>query len=322
MVIPFKKIQSNEKGPDNRDIPIQNMIRLFTDLNPSKAQTILLVLASQGIPARIEPHVPGQGPGIDLYTDTARVSEAIFHLSLYALENQAKTDLETDPLVRTSSFLSPPAFVIMVLITAVHILSQVFNMHHHLILEFGSSALYIFQGESFRAVTALFIHADGRHLLGNLAGLLIFGAPLISLSGYGTGPFLLVLAGTWGNLINAFYQGDARLSIGASTAIMGAAGSLAAFQITRKRPHNTKGLGYRIWNRMIPFFACATLVAMFSHGTNTDVSAHVFGFLAGLFWGIPFFPLHRTLDQRIVEPVSLAVCAYILVLALATGILS
>jgi len=119
--------------------------------------------------------------------------------------------------------------------------------------------------------------------------MLIFGAPVITLSGFGVGPFMLLVAGTLGNLINAHLYKTAHLSIGASTAIMGAAGLLVAFQITQKAKP------FRL-NNLMPIFAGVVLIAMFSQGENTDVWAHVFGFFSGLGSGIIFFPLNRMLQ--------------------------
>jgi membrane associated rhomboid family serine protease len=185
-----------------------------------------------------------------------------------------------------------------------------------MIFKFGASSLYIGQGETFRAITALFLHSDGQHVLGNLAGILIFGAPLISLTGYGTGPFLLLCAGASGNLVNAYFRQTALLSIGASTAVMGAAGALAAYQmLNSSRPFQL--------NRLIPLAAGATLVGLFSQGENTDVSAHVFGFMAGSVWGGLFFPLSKVLRQTIIpekiEPVVLCLVFFIVGSAIWAG---
>ncbi|MBU2627915.1 MAG: rhomboid family intramembrane serine protease, partial [Proteobacteria bacterium] len=120
----------------------------------------------------------------------------------------------------------------------------------------------------------------------------------ITLSGFGTGPFMLLLAGTLGNLMNACLYKTAHLSIGASTAIMGAAGLLVAYQITR----NDKP--FRL-NTLMPLFAGAVLVAMLSQGDRTDVWAHVFGFLSGLFTGIIFFPLNRLIQFAQKDPLAL-----------------
>ena len=181
----------------------------------------------------------------------------------------------------------------MGLLWIIHAACIHYQVHETMILKYGSSALFILQGETYRAVTALFLHSDARHLAGNMAGMLIFGAPFISLSGFGLGPFMLLVAGTLGNLFNAIFYQSAHLSIGASTAIMAAAGLLVAFQVIQK------GKQLRL-NSLMPIFAGAVLMAMFSQGERTDVWAHIFGFLSGFGSGIIFFPLNRifTFSQK------------------------
>ena len=87
---------------------------------------------------------------------------------------------------------------------------------------------------------------------------------------------------------------------------MGAAGLLAAFQITQnKRPATL--------NNIMPVFAGALLVAMFSHGENTDVWAHIFGFFSGLGSGIIFFPLNRFIKSYMKNPIALIITVFILI---------
>ena len=213
-----------------------------------------------------------------------------------------KQQLQEIPI---SSFKSYTAFFIMGLLWFIHMSCLHYHIHEDMILKYGASALFILQGETYRAITALFLHSDARHLIGNMAGMLIFGAPLITLSGFGVGPFMLLVAGTLGNLINAHLYKTAHLSIGASTAIMGAAGLLVAFQITNKdRPIHL--------NNLMPIFAGAVLVGMLSQGENTDVWAHIFGFLCGLGSGVIFFPLNRTIQSPQKDPIALIITILII----------
>ncbi len=308
------------------------MESIFKDLPGEKADLILLILASQGIEARginsrdikskhMESWVgknknqpePAPLDRFDIMVHQEKSKAALESVDQYFKENKSFRLLAKLQEFEISSFISPAAFIIMALILSIHLLCLEFNIHREIILKFGASALFIGQGETFRAVTALFLHSNGQHLLGNMAGILLFGAPLISLSGYGTGPFLLLCAGTGGNLVNAYFHNNAQLSIGASTAIMGAAGALAAYQVTRKN----RALGA---SPMIPLIAGATLVGLFSHGENTDISAHFFGFVSGFFTGILFFPFQRTFVHRLAEPAALVIVLLILGSAVWTGL--
>lgn len=86
-------------------------------------------------------------------------------------------------------------------------------------------------------------------------------------------------AGIFGNLVNAWLHPASHTSIGASTAVFGAVGILAAITMTRYRHHRRR-------RRMIPFAAALALLAeLGTAGEHTDLGAHLFGFLSGLLLG-------------------------------------
>jgi len=283
----------------------RNLEKLLTTLSAKKADLIILILTSQNIETRVE----RKNKSFDILVNHADMKKSLMMIEIYYKENKffrLKQQLQQIPM---SSFKSYTAFSIMGLLWLIHALCLHYHIHEHMILKYGASALFILQGETYRAITALFLHADARHLAGNMAGMLIFGAPVITLSGFGTGSFMLLFAGTLGNLINAHLHKTAHLSIGASTAIMGAAGLLVAFQMTQKaKPFR--------FNTLMPIFAGTVLIAMFSQGENTDVMAHVFGFFSGLGSGIIFFPLNRTLQFPKKDLIALFITIFIIALAI------
>lgn len=290
--------------PQNQD----KLKRIFAGRSGESADLILLILASQNIFARKSFGTRG----IDILTSPEQAAEARFHVAAYFRENRTSRNLLPALPAGPSGFATPAAFVIMGLLAAIHMGIDMSGTRWDHILAYGASSMFIRQGETFRAVTALFLHSDTAHLLGNLAGILLFAGPVIRLSGYGTGPFFLLFAGTCGNLINAGFHGNALLSIGASTAVMAAAGGLSAFQMMLKGPMRKR-------DRILPLIAGATLMAFLSHGENTDVWAHVFGFFCGLFAGVFFFPLVSTCRHPAREPAALVVTLVILAGALAAG---
>jgi len=271
-----------------------NMEKLFTGLTDKNTDLIILILTSQNIETRVEQ----EHHSFDILVNEADIDNARIMVETYYTENKffrIKQHLQQIPI---SSFKSSSAFVIMGLLWLLHAACIHYQVHEAMILKFGASALFILQGETYRAVTALFLHSDARHLAGNMVGILIFGAPFISLAGFGVGPFMLLFAGTLGNLFNAHLYKTAHLSIGASTAVMAAAGFLVAFQVMQKK----KPLRL---NNLMPVFAGALIVGMLSQGERTDVMAHVFGFLSGLGSGIIFFPLNQTLRFSQKDPLAL-----------------
>jgi len=145
-----------------------------------------------------------------------------------------------------------------------------------------SQAALVLEGEWWRLVTALTLHADLPHVLGNT---LFGGFFLAVLSGrLGTGVALLcfVVTGTLGNLANAFYYGSAHSSIGASTGVFGLVGVLAGLAAWQRHRHAAPNRG--AW---VAFAAGLGIVAMLgSGGPGVDFSAHLFGLAAGGLTGI------------------------------------
>jgi membrane associated rhomboid family serine protease len=145
--------------------------------------------------------------------------------------------------------------------------------------------------EPWRMVTALTLHADAKHILGNLIAGSIFGAALSRRLGPGAALFAMVIAGFAGNAANAVYHyAEGHYSIGASTAVFAAVGVLATVQFVmdRDRPKHRKRRVVEILGPIIG--GLALLGALGSgggvHGGKTDLWAHLFGFLAGAAVGL------------------------------------
>ena len=251
-----------------------NMKKYFTDLKRKEADIVLLVLESQGIDTD--------------YTKTTNSFDIIIHdkdkktaaliLDKYFTENIDNNYTVIQPHL---SWKSPAILTIMTILSIMHFYFWYQGIHLQIIKEYGSSALYILQDEYYRAVTALFLHADIEHLAGNLVGLFVFGTGVFSMTGYGKGSLMLLLSGFFGNIANAYFRKTAYFSIGASTTVLGAAGILTALQIAKKR--ETAFSNIQIF---APFAAGMALLGFLSGGENTDISAHLFGFLWGFFIGI------------------------------------
>lgn len=141
----------------------------------------------------------------------------------------------------------------------------------------SASAAEITAGEVWRAVTALTLHVDLTHLVGNVAAIAVFGSAVCRLLGPGLGGWLILLAGTFGNTINAVLHAHDHSSVGASTAVFGAIGILSGLAAAR-------GLA---WRRMwMALGAGLALLAMLGTGERADLGAHFFGFVAGGLLGL------------------------------------
>jgi membrane associated rhomboid family serine protease len=150
----------------------------------------------------------------------------------------------------------------------------------------------IVRGEIWRAVTALTLHADTLHVVGNAISGTIFLSALNRRLGDGRGPFAFVLGGSLGNILNALWYRAGHASIGASTAVFAAVGMLAATQVSIDRSK-----GPRRWlERAAPVVGGIALLGMLGAGPHTDLLAHLFGLVAGLALGVPLH-LSRALSR-------------------------
>ena len=99
-------------------------------------------------------------------------------------------------------------------------------------LERGSAnAAKIIEGEVWRSITALTLHADIAHALGNACALAIFLAALAGQCGGGMAVLAVLLSGAAGNLGNAYLRGAPHDGIGASTAVFGALGIIGVLAL-------------------------------------------------------------------------------------------
>jgi len=272
----------------------------LSGLDRKAADMTALILISQKIEVLWQEH----NGIIDLIVDDADYARAWDTLSRFYTENNISSKnteeggtalydhIHKDPTLPAINEKGKIAAAgACLLLCIIHAATIYHGNHHQVVLNHGASALYILQGQYGRSITALMLHSDLQHLAGNVLGLLLLGSVICSLLGPGRGLFLILFSGAIGNLLNAFMYRRVHLSIGASTAVMGAVGILVAWQLKKKvvitsKPHrliDIKG------SALYPLGAGAALVGMFSGGENTDVSAHVFGFLAGLGSAILFF---------------------------------
>ncbi|MGI9330954.1 MAG: rhomboid family intramembrane serine protease [Gammaproteobacteria bacterium] len=139
----------------------------------------------------------------------------------------------------------------------------------------------IYAGEYWRLITALTLHSDLWHLLGNLGFGALFALFLSRQLGGGVTWLAILIAGALGNAMNALVQPPEHLAVGASTAVFAALGLLAAFYFFFGRLHRNS------WaRRWAPIIGGLWVLTWLGTGDeNTDIVAHLTGFLAGLLLG-------------------------------------
>jgi len=162
----------------------------------------------------------------------------------------------------------------------------------------------------WRAVTALTLHADLGHLLGNLAFGVPFGFFAAQLLGNGRAWLSILVAAVCGNLLDSAVMPDHQETIGASTAVFAMLGLVSAY--AWRRGAGKRAASKRSVHSWAPLIAGIALLGITgAGGENTDVFAHLSGFAAGALLGVahghvrtPF--LDRRLGQFIAGALTVA----------------
>jgi rhomboid protease GluP len=164
-------------------------------------------------------------------------------------------------------------------------------------------------GELWRAVTALTLHADLAHLAANTGFGALFGGLAARVYGAGCGWLLILVAAIAANAVNGLTMPAGRASLGASTAVFAALGTLAVVRwpaATRRARAGFAGASV---------VAALVLLALLGTGdAHTDIVAHALGFGFGALFALP---LRRWPTPRTRGPQRLAAGAAVLLVAAA-----
>jgi membrane associated rhomboid family serine protease len=248
-------------------------IALETTRSRAIADEWFLVLAAEGL----DPHITRVAEGFRVDVPANCAERAHSSLASYSQENPPRRPPDD----------RPPPFDLAAGVGFAALIAMFFaatgprSPDSPWFAEGNADAWSILHGEIWRTVTALTLHADLGHLVGNaLAGVLFIGAVCGQL-GAGLGLALVLASGAAGNLANALFHEAGHRSVGASTAVFGAVGLLAALGLLRRHARGTRG------RRVVaPLAAGLGLLAMLGTGENADLSAHLFGLGAGVLFGL------------------------------------
>ena len=242
-----------------------------------------LVALAMGESIRVE---AGEQPGqFDLQAEVDSAAKVSAEISEYENESRQAT---LPPIVPSNWAKHPAGWLYVfvwaaVLVTVFYLQSQ----HPSLADRYASSSLgLIDRGEWWRPITALFLHGDGPHIVGNLASGTVFGILVAKSIGPLKGWALILISGACGNAITSLVTYPEYFSsLGASTAVFGALGILSGSGIIE----NIREPVRMPWVRVsAPLLAGGILLGWLggaAPGSNTDVFGHVFGFCAGVIAG-------------------------------------
>ena len=234
-----------------------------------------LVLLAQGLTPSVR-----RGPdGVVLSVPQDEVERARAVLSVYESENPKKPAERVEPANTAGSLVASGVAGILILLF--FIITDISNSTVSWFERGSADSQKILNGELWRTLTALTLHADVVHALSNAIAVALFLGAVSSVLGIGLGGALMLLAGAGGNLANAFLHGSAHISVGASTSIFGAVGLLGGVAVVRRGRISSKR---RAW---LPIAAALALLGMLgTGGERVDIWAHLLGLLVGGVLGI------------------------------------
>ena len=196
-----------------------------------------------------------------------------------------------------------PDIIAAVMNNAINIQDKDNNALSSVLIAFGAKDNdLILQGQYWRFVTPIFLHANLLHVGLNMLNLAVLGVFLERLVGHIR--FLLIYVTTGiVSIIASFYFMPQEISVGASGAIFGLVGAYSVFVLMHRRAFRKGGIPALLW--LIIVIAGNLSIGFFV--PNVDNYAHLGGLLSGCLLGWWFTPLYTlTQDNTLIDKHSLS----------------
>ena len=240
-------------------------------------ETYSLVLSAVNIPHSIN---SGSDNTFELHVPTHLRERALYEIATYVQENR-----DWPPPPPAAPIFSPSfkAMSFLVIGSLIFIYSISGDWHPESVWfqrGAGDSTAILQGGEYYRLVTALMLHADIVHLMGNcfLGGFLLHF--YFKISGNGLGLFTMLTTATFANYINVLAHGPGHHFVGFSTAVFSVIGLFCTSAYT-KSPSTIN------FHLFMPIMAGMALLALLgAGGERTDLGAHFFGLIIGMAAGL------------------------------------
>ena len=262
---------------------MDNLRVVFESRNRRSCSDRALVLAAAHIPYQLI----DDGLSCALVVPAEHSAQAAEELRLYDEENPPRIPRKPKRIVYQDALPGVFAYVLVVCVVAG--LAGFSYFGHDWFMAGRVDGNLIREGEWWRTITALTLHGGVRHLLGNLVFGVFFGIFAGRLLGSGVAWLTVVIAAALGNTANTLLLESTHRSIGASTAVFATLGLLAGYvwrgQLMAQDRWST---------RFGPIVGGLALLMFTGTGdANTDIGAHLMGFVCGFAAGMVLTALGR-----------------------------
>jgi len=196
---------------------------------------------------------------------------------------------------RTESFaqyirLYPVVSTLIAINIIIHLISLIPLIGDQLFIFGAGSNALIADGQWWRFITPMFLHAGLVHLLFNMFSLYLFGPELEKLAGRVRFLTIYFMAGLFGTVVTFLLQEPGYVHVGASGAIYGLLGAFGALvYYARKTLPQLRQI-------ILPIIIISIVMTFVS--PNINITAHLSGLAVGFLIGLSYFHPKRIISWK------------------------
>jgi rhomboid protease GluP len=266
------------------------LIEIYRSSRLAACEQRAFVLQAVGIASEIL----AQDDEFALWVSTENAALAQHHIDRYAAES-VPAPPEPAPVMHANAAIAPIVYALTLIGIAYFAGKSTFGVDWYDAGALRASAKL--DGEWHRALTALTLHSDHPHLLGNVGFGMYFSYLAARLLGWGVTLGSMVFAAAAGNVLDSVLMPVSHSSVGASTMVFATLGLIAAYSWRQKFDRRMRWV-----HRWSPLIAGVMLLGLIgSGGENTDVLAHLTGFACGALLGAAYGPAPAEFFNRHVQ---------------------
>lgn len=254
----YTNLGEGVKLPDNSDIDFNVLISKSSEIKTSNLKELFPDIAEK---------TKHKEKGVDLFV---KISDNISKESFQKSKKIEKIFSMKKPMI---TYIIIALCVIMFGITILFGEKSFINT----LIKFGANiGYYTKNGELYRLLTCIFLHANLFHLLCNMYSLYVIGPQVENFYGKLKFIFIFLFSGICGSILSLAFSGNNIVSVGASGAIFGLLGAIVYFGY-----HYRIYLGNVLKSQLIPIIILNLLIGFLV--TGIDNFAHIGGLIGGVF---------------------------------------